>query len=297
MKKGKLNIVLLKGGISAEREVSLKTGAAVAEALRGLGHEVKEIDVQSTQLDLPENIDFVFVALHGTFGEDGEVQKILIAKKLRFNGCGVEGCRRSWDKMESKKLFKAAGVPTPEGGVWTEDMKREFPYILKPQAQGSSVGVYRVFNENDLEETKKGIRQLSMPMMIEKMIIGRELTVGILGDEALPVIEIRPKEGFYDYANKYTAGRTEYLCPAPISEELEKKIRAVALKAHRALGCEVYSRVDVILDEKENAFVLEVNTIPGMTALSLLPKAARVRGLEFPQLCQRIIELSWELKR
>lgn len=297
MKAEKLNILLLKGGMSAEREVSLKTGEGVAAALKSLGHQVTEVDVKSKDIDVPKGTDFVFTCLHGTFGEDGELQKILIAKKVRFNGSGVEGCQLSWDKSAAKKLFQKNNVPTPKGSLWSENLNWKAPYIIKPVAQGSSVGVFRVMDESEIAAAKKGAKEFGEPMMIEELIVGRELTVGVLGEEALPIIELRPKQGFYDYKNKYTAGMTEHLCPAPISEELTKRAQGLALAAHRALKCEVYSRVDVMMNEKNECFVLEVNTIPGMTGLSLLPEAAKETGLSYAALCQKIIDLSWDIKR
>jgi D-alanine-D-alanine ligase len=290
--KKHLNVTVLKGGISAEREVSLRSGAAVARALTSLGHMVTEVDVTRPDFPIPAGTDFVFILLHGTFGEDGGVQARLEAMGLPFNGCGSEASRRAFDKDEAKRLFAACGVPTPRGAVWKPGLTWPLPYILKPVAQGSSIGVFRVTRPEDVAGADAGARELGCEMLIEEMILGPEFTVGVLGDRALPVIEIRPREGFYDYHNKYTAGCTEYLCPAPLSEGETEGLQKAALAAHRALGCEVYSRVDVMRDEKGDAKVLEVNTIPGMTELSLLPKAAAVAGLDFPALCEEIMERS-----
>lgn len=297
MNLNKLRIAVLKGGISREREISLRTGEAVAKALRSFGHRVEEIDVQSENFDLPQGLDFVFTCLHGTFGEDGGVQALLISKGVRFNGSGVEACRKSIDKIETNKILRAANVPMAESALWDPKMNWPLPYILKPVAQGSSIGVFRVMKEEEIEPSHRVALELGWPMMIEKMIVGREFSVGILGDEALPPMELRPKVGFYDYKNKYTAGMTKHLCPAPISPALDQRIREIGLTTHRALGCEVYSRVDVMVDEKEQCFALELNSIPGMTELSIFPEEAKVVGLSFPQLCQKIIELSWDVKR
>ncbi|MFH1066729.1 MAG: D-alanine--D-alanine ligase [bacterium] len=297
MNLSKLHLAVLKGGVSREREISLLTGTAVAKALRGLGHRVEEIDVRSENFDLPQGLDFVFTCLHGTFGEDGGVQSFLISKGVRFNGSGAESCRKSLDKMETKKILCAAGVPMAKSALWRPEMNWPLPYVLKPVAQGSSIGVFRVTKEEEVEPSRRAALELSWPMMIESMIVGREFSVGILGDEALPPVEIRPKVGFYDYKNKYTAGMTEHLCPAPVSPALDRRIREIGLAAHRALGCEVYSRVDVMADEKEQCFALELNSIPGMTEFSIFPEEAKAAGLDFPQLCQKIIELSWDVKR
>lgn len=288
-----MNIAVLKGGISSEREVSLRTGAGVAEALRTLGHVVEEVDVQSEKFEIPAKSELAFICLHGTFGEDGRVQAILEKKGVPYTGEGVEVSRLAMEKLESKSRFRAAGVPTPDGGLWDGKTKRTFPFILKPVADGSSVGLHRVFNDTDFQAA---LADASGRMMIEEMITGRELTVGILGHEALPVIEIRPHSGVYDYFSKYTSGQTEYICPARISSETTRRVQEAAAAAHKSIGGRVYSRVDLMLDANENAWVLEINTIPGMTALSLLPKAAAAAGISYPQLCERIIHLSLEAR-
>lgn len=292
-----LNITLLKGGFNSEREISLRTGNAANKALRLLGHIVHEVDVQSPDFEIPAESDFVFIALHGGFGENGELQSILTKKGLRFSGCGEAASRLAMDKIASKERFLKAGVPIAKSAQWTPETVWPFPFILKPISDGSSVGVFRVFNEADLKEAREGAKKLGLSMMIEEMVIGKELTVGILGNDVLPIIEIRPKTEFYNYTNKYTAGCTEYLCPAPLPVDVTKNVQDAALTAYRSLGCEVYGRVDVMLNEKNEPFVLEANTIPGMTELSLLPKAAGVAGISFPELCQKIIDLSWDVKR
>lgn len=294
-----MRVSVLKGGISAEREVSLRTGAAVAGALRGLGHDVTEVVVESEDFRVPAGCEAVFVALHGTFGEDGEVQRILEVRGVPYTGCGPESSARAFDKLASKRAFVAAGVPTPEFAVCGPETERPplvGPMVVKPPRQGSSVGVTRLGDPSRWREALAEALRFDDPVLVERMVIGRELTVGILGDEALPVVEIVPREGFYDYANKYTAGRTEYRCPAPLPAEVTGSVRAAALAAHRSLGCEIYSRVDVLLDESGAPWVLEVNTIPGMTETSLLPKAAAAAGLPFPALCEKILSLSLELR-
>lgn len=297
--KRPMKICVLKGGPSAEREVSLRSGAAVAAALRGVGHEVSEVDVKGADFAVPAGTGVVFVALHGTFGEDGEVQRILEGRGLAYTGCGVASSARAFDKLDSKRAFVAGGVPTPEFEVCGRGTPRSpipLPVVVKPLRQGSSVGVTRVTAECLWTGAVEAALGFGATVLVERMVHGRELTVGILGDAALPVVEIVPREGFYDYSNKYTAGRTDYFCPAELGAETTARVQAAALAAHRALGCEVYSRVDVLLDAAGAPWVLEANTIPGMTETSLLPKAAREAGLEFGPLCERIIELSLEIR-
>lgn len=290
------NVAVLKGGISAEREVSLRTGAGVAHALGSIGYFVTEVDVVSKEFLLPEGTEFAFISLHGTFGEDGELQQILENKGVPYNGSGPEASRTAFEKMEAKARFEGAGLPTARAAVWKPGMEWKTPYVLKPVAQGSSVGVFRVFSDGDSAQASEEAAEMGCEFMIEEMIVGAEFTVGVLGDEALPSIEIRPEGGFYDYQHKYTAGATRYLCPAPIPADLEKRLRELAVKAHRSLGCEVYSRVDFIVNADQEPYVLEVNTIPGMTETSLLPKAAAQAGMNYAQLCDRILKLSLEKK-
>jgi D-alanine-D-alanine ligase len=196
--------------------------------------------------------------------------------------------------MEAKAKFEAAGLPTAKAALWKPELGWKTPYVLKPVAQGSSVGVFRVFSESDVAGAASEATEMGCEFMIEEMIVGAEFTVGVLGNEALPAIEIRPEGGFYDYQHKYTAGATSYLCPAPVSADLEKRLRELAVKAHRSLGCEVYSRVDFMVNADLEPYVLEVNTIPGMTETSLLPKAAAQAGMSYAQLCDRILKLSLE---
>ena len=289
-------IAVLKGGPSAEREVSLRTGAAVAVALRGAGYEVAEVDVTGRDFVLPAGTDFAFLSLHGTFGEDGEVQALLEKRGMPFTGCGIEASALAFDKELSKAKFRAADIPTPAGTVLGrgEALPADFPVplVVKPSRQGSTVGMSFVFDRAEVPAALAKAWEHDERAIVEAYVKGREFTVGVLGDEALPLVEIVPKQGFYDYDNKYTAGATDYFCPARLDERKAAEIQRHALAAHRALGCRVYSRVDVLLDEAGNPFVLEVNTIPGMTATSLLPKAAAAAGLDFPALCEKILRLS-----
>jgi D-alanine-D-alanine ligase len=292
----KKKITVLKGGISSEREVSLRTGAAVELALRELNFEVIVRDLQSADVDLKEISGPIFICLHGTFGEDGELQSRLEQAGIPFTGSSSHACRLAFDKLAAKEKFIQAGVPTPRGGAWTGTTEWALPCVMKPVAEGSSVGVCLARTPAEWDKAREESLRSGRRMMVEDLITGREVTVGILGDKALPVVEVRTKEGFFDYTNKYTAGRTEHLCPAEFSQQRTEEIQRAALAAHRALGCQVYSRVDVMVPEQGSVQVLEVNTIPGMTEVSLLPDAARAAGIAFPELCRRILDLSLEIR-
>lgn len=289
-------VIVLKGGISSEREVSLRTGAAVEKALAELGYELQSVDVTSEQISFNDEKTPVFICLHGTFGEDGELQSRLEKSGIPFTGSSSQACRLAFDKLLAKEKFLAGRIPTPRGGSWSAATQWPIPFVLKPVSEGSSVGVCIVKEVGDLTKAKEESLASGRRMMVEDYIPGREVTVGILGDHALPVVEVRTKNGFFDYTNKYTEGRTEHFCPADFPEAKTLEIQAAALAAHRALGCEVYSRVDVMVPAEGSVQVLEVNTIPGMTAVSLLPDAARAAGMSFNELCDRILKLSLELR-
>ena len=290
-------IAVFKGGPSKEREVSLRTGSAIADALRTKGYQVEEIDITGPDFSVPEATEFVFIALHGTFGEDGQIQRLLDQRGIRYTGCGAHASALAFDKEKSKECFKIYQVPTPAGESLREGEKTTLfvPLVFKPACEGSSIGLEMVHRVEDIEPAFRRACQHGTIILAEKMIQGRELTVGIVEGEALPVVEIRPKTGTYDYQTKYTAGSSEYSCPAALSEKTTRAVQEAARKAYEALGCEVYARVDVLIDVDENPWVLEVNTIPGMTSTSLLPKAAKAAGIEFPELCEKIL-LSSEQK-
>lgn len=291
------NVAVLMGGPSAEREVSLRSGAAVAKALRSLGANVTEVDVQGPDFLVPEGADLAYIMLHGTFGEDGQIQTILEERGIPYTGEGVIGSQVAFDKILSKERFDEAGVPTP---AWKrlvpgQSVEDAAPFVIKAPKQGSSVGVHIIKDTADVPAALTDCFQFGDEVLFEEFCTGRELTIGILGGEALPIIEIVPNEGFYDYAHKYTKGASQYHVPAPIGPEATERVQAVALDAYKALGLEVYARVDVLLKEDGSPVVLEINTIPGMTETSLLPKAAGAVGIDFPTLCDRIADLS--LKR
>ncbi len=287
-------VAVLKGGDSAEREVSLRSGAAIADGLRKKGYDVVEIDMPDRQLVLPADTDAVFIALHGAFGEDGGVQKELEARGIPYTGSGPESSRKAFDKSISKGIFMAEGIPTPTYEILKQSEKRtlSLPVVAKPVRQGSSVGVHRVFHEENWLPAFADVLQYGDEVLVESYISGTELTIGVVGDRVLPVLEIRAPEGYYDYRAKYSSGLTEYLVPAPVSDHTAKCCRELAFRAFKALGCSGMARVDFRLREDGALYVLEVNTIPGFTETSLLPKAARAVGIDFPDLCDMVLRLA-----
>lgn len=302
MKKGPIpqKIAVLMGGPGSEREVSLATGRGVSKALRSLGAEVVEVDVRDENFELSHDVDLTFLTIHGTFGEDGQLQQILEDRGVAYTGDGIEESRIAFDKILSKERFRENNVTTPYWQVVKSGQRPTIPLpiVVKPPRQGSTVGVVIVKNARELDSAVAEAAKYDGELLIEKFVPGRELTVGILGDQALPILEIIPKGGFYDFTNKYpflnpqAGGGAEHVCPAKIDNDKTKEIQDLALRAYRALGLQVYSRVDVILSENNEPFVLEINTIPGMTEASLLPEAAAAAGISYVDLCTRIIELS-----
>lgn len=303
MSVGTLDILLLKGGPSAEREVSLVSGAACAQALRSLGHRVVEFDLTrdlgALCAALTPKPDLVFNALHGRYGEDGCVQGILDLLEVRCTHSGLLASAMAMDKPLSKQLFTAAGITMPEGRIVTLDDFRhgdpmERPYVVKPLAEGSSVGVTIVGAGDNRTPITADTWRYGEEALLERYIPGRELTVTVLGDRALTVTELKPKVGFYDYEAKYTEGKTEHVVPAAVHPEIFALALETAVKAHRILGCSGLSRADYRYDdsagEPGQLYLLEINTQPGMTPLSLVPEQARHLGMSFPQLCQWIVE-------
>ena len=286
-------LVVLKGGPGSERDVSLRSGAAVAAALRSTGAQVEEVEVFGTEVFVPEGTELVFNLIHGTFGEDGELQSLLDERGIPYTGEGASESRVAFDKILTKMALERVGVPTPKsetlraGGIPSIPL----PIVIKAPRQGSSVGVHLVHSAEEVAPALADCLIHGEEILVEELVAGRELTVGVLGEEALPIVEIKPNGGFYDYTNKYTKGATQYLVPAPLTPAETESVQAVALAAVRALGLRVYSRVDVLL-APAGPTVLEINTIPGMTETSLLPKAAAASGLDFVALCCRIATLS-----
>lgn len=293
----KLKITVMLGGPSAEREVSLRSGAAVAAALRSLGHDVFELDPVTAAWELPLGTEVVFLALHGTYGEDGAVQRQLEKLGVPYTGCGPEASRLAFDKHLTKQRCVAAGVPTPrfvlvESASASWPMGWNPPVVLKPVCQGSSVGLQFVERVSDWSAALTEALRHDSRALVEEKVNGRETTVGILDGEPLPVVEVRPKTGVYDYQTKYTAGSSEYFCPAPFDRETTRRIQRAALGAFHAIGGRDYARVDVMVKADGTPAVLEVNTLPGMTETSLLPKAAATAGIGYAQLCQKMVDLA-----
>jgi D-alanine-D-alanine ligase len=292
-----LNITVMLGGPSAEREVSLRTGQAAAAALRSLGHRVAELDPVPGQWRLAPETDLVFLALHGTYGEDGQVQEELEKLGVPYTGCDPESSRVAFDKVLTKERCMQAGVPTANYAVITrEDAPLpdglHLPLVVKPVRQGSSVGLYFINGPEAWPEAIRDSLRFDSDVLVEEQVIGRETTVAILDGEALPIVEIRPKKGAYDYSNKYTSGATEYFCPAGFDPEATRRIQRAALGAFHAVRGRDYARIDVMVRNDREPVVLEVNTLPGMTETSLLPKAAAAAGISYADLCQRMVDLA-----
>lgn len=332
-----MNIALLTGGLSSEREVSLSSGRGILKALRALGHNVTVIDpifgkekVEEEQIfkdkvskeyptlekirllqkensrklleciesDLFDYIDLAFLGLHGKYGEDGKIQTLLELRGVKYTGTGVQSSCVAMDKDYSKIVFFRTGIPTPD---WKTIIKRTDadydellerfgnPLVIKPSDEGSTVGLSIVRNKEDFYKGIDIALSYSEKVLVEKYIKGRELTVSIIDDIAYPVIEIVPNEGFYDYEHKYSKGMSKYVCPALIPDEVSAKAKEMALAANKAIGCNVYSRVDFLMTENNDLFCLEVNTLPGMTELSLVPMAASASGMNFNSLIEKII--------
>jgi D-alanine-D-alanine ligase len=269
----------------------------VAKALRSLGHRVNELDPRDHGWKLPAGSQVVFLALHGTYGEDGTVQQRLEELGAVYTGCGPEASRVGFDKNLTKQRCVEAGVPTArfvllDSPAASWPMGWSPPVVLKPVRQGSSVGLQFVERVADWSAALAEAMRFDSAVLMEERIVGRETTVGILAGEALPIVEVRPKAGVYDYKTKYSEGTTEYFCPAEFDEATTTRIQQAAMGAFKAIGGRDYSRVDVMVRPTGEPVVLEVNTLPGMTPTSLLPKAAAAVGLSFPQLCQRMVDLA-----
>lgn len=337
-----MKIMVLMGGTSAERDVSLASGEAIVKGLKEAGHQVLAIDT-SKGYKLPEgqtrflpngvkaeppdvkalqaegkkmalktiesfslsDVELVFLALHGGQGEDGIIQALLELSGIPYTGSGVLASALAMDKAMSKKIFEREGILTPEWFLIESSDSADlsevlasiknsfnFPAVVKPNDQGSTVGLTVVKEEKDLSKAIDEAKIYSEEVLIEKYIPGRELTVGVLGDVPLPVIEIVPEHGIYDYECKYTKGKSRYICPAELSAEKTKEIQELGYRAFKALGCEGYARVDFRYGTDDKFYCLEVNTLPGMTATSLVPKAAKASGIDFPQLVDKIAKLA-----
>ena len=293
-----MKIGVLLGGNSAEREVSLASGKAISAACKELGHDVLDLDPQfDVRLLVPDllTVDLVFNGLHGGDGENGVIPGFLQSLGVKYTGSRNEASAICMDKRISKALVHRKDLLTPN---WVSLANNDplpsvgdmvFPVVIKPNDQGSTIGLTVVKDESELDDAIELARQFANVVLIEEFIVGKEITVTVIGDKAYPIVEIVPSHGLYDYECKYNQGMTEYFCPANIDKDLTKAIQESALKIHKLLGCRHYSRADFRLDENGKAWFLELNTLPGMTETSLVPKAAKASGLSFPELIQTII--------
>lgn len=285
------HVAVLKGGVSAERDVSLRSGEAIAEGLCEAGYAVTEVDVTSTDVVLPEGTDVVFIALHGDFGEDGEIQEILDGIGLPYTGSGADASRASYDKITTKERLVAAGIPTPGYRVVGDDTVSPLPLpvVVKPACQGSTIGIHCV---REPEQWAAACRDAKTHgrSLVETYVPGRELTVGVVKEMALPVGEIIAPDQWYDYDAKYTSGTTQYIFPAELDDDVAQRCRELALDTFHVMGCCGFARVDFRLPPDGEPTVLEINTIPGFTATSLLPKGAAAAGIGFAELCAMIVE-------
>ena len=298
------HIIVLMGGPSAEAEVSRRTGAAIADALISKGYHVSTLELNPrTLLQDIENLkgDVVFNAIHGRYGEDGALQGVLEMAEIPYTGSGIMAHSVGMNKKVSKDVFKGAHIPTAESISYNgnlqskediiKDIESKFslPVVLKPATQGSSIGVTIVKEQGQLAKAVTEALTYDPILVVEQYLNGREFTVSVLDGKALAIIEIRPHSGEYDYTSKYTAGATDYLVPAPISDTMTKEMQAIGELVYREVQASGAIRVDVMTDDKDNMYVLEYNTIPGMTATSLVPKAAKEVGIDFPELCEKIL--------
>jgi D-alanine-D-alanine ligase len=296
----KKKIAVMMGGLSREREISLRTGKAIQRALNEKGYQALAIDVgqEIAETLLKEKIDIAFIALHGRFGEDGTIQGMLELMRIPYTGSGVLASALALHKIMAKKLFLCENIPTPAYEVFRrEEIEKNplrtaslpLPLVVKPAREGSTIGVSIVRKEQEWVPALREAEKYDEEILVEEFLKGKEITVGILEDIPLPIIEIAPKSGFYDYHSKYTKGETEYIIPARIPREKYLYAQEISLKAFQVLGCSGCARVDLMADEDGNPFVIDVNTMPGMTETSLLPKAAGYAGISFEDLVERIL--------
>lgn len=301
-------IGVLMGGASSERGISLKSGHAVYNAIKSSRLDTIAIDIktenvrENISLIKSKKIDCAFIALHGRFGEDGQIQAILETLKIAYSGSGVKASRLAMDKIASLRIFERSGLNIPAYQVVRKNTNLKIreelglPFVVKPATHGSSIGLSIIDKKGDLEKAVNFANLFDKRVIIQEYIKGRELTAGILDEEALPIIEIIPKKSFFDYEAKYKEGMADYIIPAKLPKRCAGMIQKAALSAHKLLGCSGCSRVDIILSEDNTPYILEINTIPGFTSTSLLPKAAKAAGIDFNALCLKLIRLAYEKK-
>ena len=293
-------IAVLMGGPSSEREVSLSSGKAMFAASAALGYDAISVEFKDdilSHLDTLKSVDIVLIALHGGIGENGRIQGMFESLGIRYTGSDALSSAICMDKHISKLLAEEVGIATPR---WKRIRKGQsiyknefdYPFVVKPNSEGSTIGLTIVHNENDYDSAVEEAFKYDDEILIEEFISGKEITVSIVGEDVLPIIEIRPEHGLYDYECKYTKGMTEYICPAELNEDLTKRIKQTAFEVYKLLKCRHYGRVDLRLDNNNQHWFLELNTLPGMTDTSLVPKAAKATGISFEQLIGKIIKQS-----
>ena len=284
-------VAVLMGGPSDEREISLASGRAVSEGLRQSGFDVREVDINGRILDLPEGIDAVFIALHGAFGEDGGIQAELSKRGIPYTGSNAEASRKAFDKIACKQIMVENGIPTPPYKVLRigDSCTMKLPVVVKPARQGSSIGIHRVLDTSVMETALADAFLYDEQVIVEKYIKGRELTVGIVDDEILPIVEIDAPDTWYDYGAKYSEGISNYLVPAPLGRNCQCTCEGFARNLYQAVGCRGLARIDMRYSIDGDIYVLELNSIPGFTKTSLLPQAALHAGMSFNQLCDRVL--------
>lgn len=295
---------VLLGGMSSEREISLRSGKAIAEGLRKKGYDVVEIDVDSNLHEKlrKEKIEVAFIALHGKYGEDGAIQGLLEIMKIPYTGSGVLASSVAMDKILTKRILQERGFLTPAFAFFDAEKEKaehfaknfvlSYPVIVKPSREGSTIGIVRVKSSDELLPALQEAAKYDARVLVEEFVRGQEVTVGVINGEPLPLIEVVPKSGFYDFQSKYTKGATEYILPARLPEKLSREIQEATLEIYRELGCEGCARADFIVDDHGRFFFLEINTIPGMTETSLIPKAAVHVGLSFENLVDKLLDSS-----
>ncbi|MBN2468307.1 MAG: D-alanine--D-alanine ligase [Deltaproteobacteria bacterium] len=292
----KKRIGVLMGGISPEREISLKTGKAIARALADKGYQTCAIDVDRTVVErlVREQIDIAFIALHGPWGEDGTIQGLLELMEIPYTGSGVLGSALAMNKEAAKTIFSYHQLPTPRFQVFClqDDVSKitiPVPAVVKPVSGGSTIGTSVVRADHEFKEALEKAAEYDHAILIEEYVEGSDITVGILDGEYLPVVEIVPKSGFYDYESKYLPGKTEYIVPARLPREVAEKAQEMAVVAYRVLHCSGAARVDFLVERTGGLMILEINTVPGLTETSLLPMAAAEAGIDFPTLVERML--------
>ena len=292
MEQKRYRVGVLMGGISSERDISLASGQAVAAALAQYGHDVHSIRVDDTSLVWDMSLEVAFIALHGRYGEDGTIQRYLESIQVPFTGSSSLSAECSFDKVRTRERLAQAGLPVPRGELIRKSQERtlSFPLVIKPPREGSSVGCAIVENEAGWEEAYRITSAVDHAVLVEEYIAGRELTVGIVGDEVLPIVEIVPTGTWFDFDAKYRSDQTRYEIPAQLDPQLTHAIKEMAKNVYDELGAAGCARVDFRLDESNHPFVLELNSIPGFTPKSLLPKAAAAAGISFPELCDKVVQ-------